>query len=387
MNLGEILDRTIQFYRSRFLAFFGISAIPTAAILVLFCGLFLGFAWVSVNSAASPVASGVVAILLLIAAMLLGLPVYVGAAALAMAAVNHAAARAWLGERITIRGAYKDAWPRGWRYIGLYLLWALIVYGVPAIVWIVLVILTAAGSALARQAGLGGVTDSVLVGLGVFVVVAALAGYCIWMLLRLALAFPACVVEQIGVVAALKRSATLTSGTRGRIFVLYLLGGVLNWLITMGLFIVAVIVVALIPGSNRPERQQALGTAMLFIVYGASFAVQALTRPVYGIALMLFYFDQRIRLEGFDIEWMMQQAGLVVPAAPPSEPAPWMPPGEPAAPAAATVPEAVPVEIQAEPAEAVSSPTAEAPPEPANETALDPVQFPELPPPQSEEPA
>jgi len=44
--------------------------------------------------------------------------------------------------------------------------------------------------------------------------------------------------------------------------------------------------------------------------------VQALTKPVYGIALVLFYYDQRMRLEGFDIEWMMLRAGLVVPTAP-----------------------------------------------------------------------
>jgi hypothetical protein len=48
---------------------------------------------------------------------------------------------------------------------------------------------------------------------------------------------------------------------------------------------------------------------------------------VYSIALMLFYYDQRIRHEGFDIEWMMQRAGLItVPANPPSVPAPY--PGE-----------------------------------------------------------
>jgi hypothetical protein len=52
---------------------------------------------------------------------------------------------------------------------------------------------------------------------------------------------------------------------------------------------------------------------MLIVAYGAAFAVQALTRPVYGIALTLFYYDQRIRQEAFDIEWMMLQAGLVVP--------------------------------------------------------------------------
>jgi hypothetical protein len=58
---------------------------------------------------------------------------------------------------------------------------------------------------------------------------------------------------------------------------------------------------------------------MMFVMYGASFAIQAFTRPVYGVALMLFYYDQRIRQEGFDIEWMMFQAGLVPPAPQPAQ--------------------------------------------------------------------
>ena len=32
--------------------------------------------------------------------------------------------------------------------------------------------------------------------------------------------------------------------------------------------------------------------------------------PVFSIALVIFYYDQRVRKEGFDILWMMQQAGL-----------------------------------------------------------------------------
>jgi hypothetical protein len=35
---------------------------------------------------------------------------------------------------------------------------------------------------------------------------------------------------------------------------------------------------------------------------------------MYATGLTLFYYDQRIRKEGFDIEWMMQAAGLTVPA-------------------------------------------------------------------------
>jgi hypothetical protein len=65
---------------------------------------------------------------------------------------------------------------------------------------------------------------------------------------------------------------------------------------------------------------------LLFVIYGAGFAIQSLTRPLYGIALVLFYYDQRIRQEGFDIEWMMLQAGLVTPPAPQPGAAPWLPP-------------------------------------------------------------
>jgi hypothetical protein len=49
------------------------------------------------------------------------------------------------------------------------------------------------------------------------------------------------------------------------------------------------------------------------------FFTNAFIGPIYAIGLTLFYYDQRIRKEGFDIEWMMRSAGLAqhaeVPAA------------------------------------------------------------------------
>jgi len=139
------------------------------------------------------------------------------------------------------------------------------------------------------------------------------------MALRLSLAFPACVVEQIGAWTAIKRSSRLSYGTKGRIFLLFLLGAVLSWLLSMGITLPLTIILSLLLSSGDPQHEQAAGLAIIFISYGAAFAVQALVRPVYGIALVLFYYDQRIRMEGFDIEWMMQQAGMVdtlPPAAP-----------------------------------------------------------------------
>jgi hypothetical protein len=143
------------------------------------------------------------------------------------------------------------------------------------------------------------------------------------MLLRLSLAFPTCVVEQIGAIAALKRSVSLSRGTKGRIFLLYLLGTVLNYLLTLAFTSPAFIVIVLMTGAGNPKYAQTAGTVLIIIVYGAAFAVQALTKPVYGIALMLFYYDQRIRQEGFDIELLMQRAGLVAPPPPPPRAEMW----------------------------------------------------------------
>jgi hypothetical protein len=351
-TLGDILDRTAYLYRTRFLVFFGIAVVPTAVILVFASGTFLLFAWSGAGKA-SDFATGIMALVLIIVGMFVVLPTFLVVSALASAAMNHAVARANLGESTSIRDAYKAVWWRGWNYIGLYILEGLIVWGAPSAVWFVLVFFSSIGAALAKTDPSGGAL------LGLFFVVSfvAMVAFVLYMLLRLSLSFPACVVEQIGAVAALKRSSTLTRGTRGRIFLLYLLGAVLGWMLTMVITVPVTILSALIPGASSPEHAQTIGMVLLFVVYGASFAIQSLTRPIYGIALVLFYYDQRIRLEGFDIEWMMLQAGLVPPSAAPATPpeaAPWLPPVTP----------------RQQPAEAPdSSASADSPPGPTQETS------------------
>jgi hypothetical protein len=41
--------------------------------------------------------------------------------------------------------------------------------------------------------------------------------------------------------------------------------------------------------------------------------------PIGGTGVALFYYDQRVRKEGYDIEWMMQAAGLMPPTTAASE--------------------------------------------------------------------
>jgi len=318
-NLGEILDRTLAFYRARFLVFFGIAVLPAGVVLAFASALFLFFAWLGSGAAGTvqPRTAQVLAWLILAGIMLLALPVCVAVSALGTSALNHGAASAYRDEKIAILAAYKGAWKRGWRYLWLYCLQGLFAVVAPLLVF---------GGALlgiAIASAVGAASDTMV---GAVAIVGGI-GFSTSFLLalpRLWLAFPVCVVEQTTAWAALKRGYRLSKGTRGRLFVLCLLGAALGRLLTVALAVPLMIVVELIPGANTPQHQDLAGMVMLFIMVAAYFAVQALTWPVYALALLFFYYDQRIRQEGFDIEWLMKQAGMVVESKP--EARPWLPP-------------------------------------------------------------
>lgn len=327
LTLGEVLDRTAQLYRLRFLVYFGIGVIPAGTLLVFAAAVFVILAWAGSPDAngISSIAGNVVALVLTLIVGLLAVPACFGTTALGWAAMSHAAAKAFLGEPISIREAYRSAWARGWRYLWLCLLEVLIVAVVPAGVLMLAMPMSAGLAILARMSGLGSAANPLLGG-GVFLLFAALGVYAIWMLLRLCLAFPASVVEQLTAWGAIKRGSNLSKGTKGRLFLLFLLGTALGWLLAVGFSFPLFFVIALIPGANTPQHAQTLGMIFAFSWYGLWFAVQAFTKPVYGIALTLFYFDQRIRAEGFDIELMMRKAGMVLEPALQTQAVPWLPP-------------------------------------------------------------
>ena len=322
-TLSEILDRTLQIYRRHFLVFAGLAAAPYVAVLVPVCIFLLPVGgWLGTPTPGKLPDTG--SLILMALGVLVAAPVWLAATALATGALTHAASHAYFGEGTTIRGAWNEAWVRGWRYTGLYLVEVLLIWVAPVFVWFLLVMGGAGIAAAARSSGLGS-TIALLWGITTALLVPALVAYGLWMLLRLALAFPACVVERIGVSAALRRGPALSRGTKGRIFLLYLLGGVINYLLTLAIMLPMTMVVALIPGLQDAQHARAATMVMFVAVYGMAIGAQALTKPVYAIALVLFYFDQRIRQEGFDVEWMMLRAGLVVPA--PTQPVlqPWIP--------------------------------------------------------------
>ena len=318
LTLAEILDRTAQLYRSRFLIFLGISTIPAGTVFVFAAGVFAFIAWMGSNSRnGGSVADVFVWVFLLLLAVVVA-PVGLGVSALGAAAMSDASARSFLGEAIKIRSSYTNVWRRGWRYLGLYVLQGLVIVAVPVIVFLLGTFAMIAGKVSGYAAG----DNSPLFGGLLFLLFVVLAAYAVWMLIRFCLAFPTCVVEQATAWTALKRGIRLSRGTQGRILVLYILGLVLNWMLTWPVTFIVLIAVTLIPSLQGQKHAEAVGMIVMFTLYGSYFAVKALIKPIYGIALTIFYFDQRMRKEGFDIEWLMHQAGMVPAADPAPAPAP-----------------------------------------------------------------
>jgi len=97
----------------------------------------------------------------------------------------------------------------------------------------------------------------------------------------------------------------------GRIFLLALLIGVIK----MGLAGVTQLFL-IVAAFKHPGQQLAPGLLALSQVIG--FFTNCFLGPIWAAGITLFYYDQRVRKEGYDIEWMMQAAGLTATSAPPA---------------------------------------------------------------------
>ena len=127
--------------------------------------------------------------------------------------------------------------------------------------------------------------------------------YGVLMSLRYSLAVPACTVENLKARPAIRRSVELSKGSRGRIFMLGLLTVIIQIGmvgLTQGFFVIAGM-------KHKGIIPLWMSIAQQFL----AFLTNTFVGPIYATGFTLFYFDQRVRKEGFDIEHMMQAAGMV----------------------------------------------------------------------------
>jgi hypothetical protein len=133
--------------------------------------------------------------------------------------------------------------------------------------------------------------------------------YSVYAAIKVSLAVPAAVIESLGPNAAVRRSRALLTERKGRIFLL----GLLVFAISMVVGIVLAPLAFLALRAHGAERY----VIQMLQLLGA-FLSRLLVGPIAAIGLCLFYFDERVRHEGFDIEFLMLRAGGP-PATPPAE--------------------------------------------------------------------
>lgn len=286
MNTGELLDRTISLYRRHFLLFVGICAPPNLVGMAFNLAVLLGPLLTKGMGAGPSIVLALGALVLVPVFLVVILLSY----ALALAATTFAISEIYLGRITTITLAYDRMKFRAFRLL---------------LIWIVIGLATLAGLFLCFIPG-------------------------VWVFLRTALAVPAAVIEDLKTMPAIERSIALTKGSWVRVFLVYLLVFILQYA-AIALLQAPFIIGAVVAGDT------ALGITLQALAhFGAALTGMAIT-PLAAIALALIYYDERVRKEGFDLQYMM--AALDVGAAP----APGTPPAPPAPPPPQAPPPATPI--------------------------------------------
>lgn len=288
MSTGELLDRTFTLYKRNFILFAMIAA-PAPALYFVLNIIQLQYL---PNSAPSPaqlvrvMSTRVIWTLgASILVWLLGLSIVQPATIRAVSAIH-------LGRPITIRESYRALRGRFLTLLGIAICWIGILFLAALAGGIVAVIVGLLLGFLVAAIGLPINSVAALIAL-VPVLLVALVMLLIWS--RYALAIQACVVEDLGVFASLKRSKVLAKGSIGKIISVFLVFLV----ISVGLgFSLGAAFGALVAALHSLRMTQSAGAL-------AGLIVGVLTGPLATVAMSLVYYDERVRKEAFDLQLMM----------------------------------------------------------------------------------
>jgi hypothetical protein len=175
---------------------------------------------------------------------------------------------------------------------------------IPLLVAIPVLIVVGVVFGVTFAAGGGGVLGNVaLIRLMSVFAVLLIPAVALWWWLQWSLVVPVTVLEGGGLRASMRRSKALTKGSRGRIFLIYLLiailGALVSWIVQFPL---------LAATGFRTLRQPAAITGAVQAISAAGvFLSTSLVGALGAIALTLIYYDQRVRKEGFDLQLMMSR--------------------------------------------------------------------------------
>jgi hypothetical protein len=301
LTLGELLDRAFLLYRRNFRLFAGIMVIPSCLLIPMrFLRLRnqdVPFPW---HRSPPQLHAG--------AYFFAYLFVYWMIYAVPEAATTIAVADEYLGRHLNILEAYRKIRGRFWRAIGV----TLSVYFLTLLLIFLFAVLGAvAGFALTAAMNTGSIPSNPA---AIIPIVLAVAGFALGLLIsaRYTFSLSAVLLEDMKGRAAIRRSVQLSLGRRGEIFIAVLLGLVISFsaaILFEGPLYLAVAVMGI---KGHQPTWMVLG---LSVLGGLG---TALASPLLMILPVLFYYDLRIRKEGFDLQHMMTLLPDSKPAALPS---------------------------------------------------------------------
>jgi hypothetical protein len=312
--VGEVVDHSFRLYRRHFLTFLAITAIIFVPVQLAIQALTL---WIQgstgmLNNASDPLTSSdfqggaanevfiglmIALIALLVLAVLGSLLMY-----LSQGALTAAVADSHLDKPVSFGEAYRSMLKHVGPLLGIMALQVLVGIGVfiPVFLLFFVAILMVAGSGDGAGAAFGLICFAFLAMIPAFV-------FYIYISVRWSLVVPAIMVENLGPVQAIRRSWGLVQDywwrTAGIGFLLY----VIEAIISAGpVYVITALALVLF----RNMDPVALGA----ITGGITVLTTLLYVPLELTAWTLYYFDQRVRKEGFDIETALAQR---YPQAPP----------------------------------------------------------------------
>jgi hypothetical protein len=266
LSLGEILDHTFSLYRRHFLLFLGIAAIPhlltlglnLVQILVLHPGPTGALGQRNTPLSSGPLALGIVGVGV-------WLFVYLVAYLFAQGGTIYAVSDLYLGRGTTIGASLRRMWGQLLNLLGV----------------------------------------SILNGLAIGVALIFLIIPGIYVACRLITCVPAALLEDLGARESLERSFALTKGSAGRGFVIYLLYVVLLYAAILLFAIPFGVMLAM------SAKDPGMARSALALMQVGNFFAGVLITPFFLIAISVFYYDLRVRKEGFDLQMMMNPSGNV----------------------------------------------------------------------------
>lgn len=276
LGVGEIIDRMLRLFRADALLFVGIAIFPTLITEVLQRAVGLDQTFdlnEYLSTLSTPGAKPALPIRQIdpVLASLVGLATVLLSVTQA-AAITQAVGQRYLGRAETIGEAYRG----GLRAMPRLILSFLVILVVFAVVTTVVAIaIVTSASALAIVA--------VVLGVGFFVLLP-------WAFVSVALVAPAIVLEGLGPVAGIRRSFHLVDRARLRTLGLWILMGIISSLLALIFSLVF-----LVSFVAEPTLRSVLQAA-------ATIASGSISAPLLFGALVILYYDLRVRKEAFDLQ-------------------------------------------------------------------------------------